>query len=66
MMNALHSQIRFKSTDGEAAGDIVIDLTTGQTGDVKRDGRMQRDILKTDRYPYAAFTAERVNGPSRA
>lgn len=54
-------QLRFKS-DGEAAGDIVVDLTTGQSGDAKRDARMHRDILQSDKYPYAVFTAEHVDG----
>ncbi len=60
--NVKDGQIRFNPSDGTAAGDIVIDLTTGQSGDGKRDAHMQHDVLQTDRYPQAVFSAEHVDG----
>ena len=54
--------IRFDPSTGQADGDVVIDLASGQSGDAKRDARMRSDVLEVQTYPYAVFHASRVVG----
>ncbi|HEV7672103.1 MAG TPA: YceI family protein [Thermoanaerobaculia bacterium] len=50
------------SEGGSASGRIVIDLTTAQTGVVRRDRKMHEKILESARFPLAVFTIERMDG----
>jgi polyisoprenoid-binding protein YceI len=54
--------IRFDPATGQAAGNVVIDLASGQSGDAKRDARMRGEVLEAQTYPEAVFTASRVQG----
>ena len=55
--------ISFDPSEGEkAAGDVLIDLTSGRSGNPARDRHMQNDVLQTQAYPSAVFTADRVAG----
>jgi len=55
--------ISFDSSKGERAeGDVVLDLTSGQSGDAARDSHMKNDVLQTQEYPSAIFTADGVTG----
>jgi len=55
--------ISFDPSEGEkAAGDVRIDLTSGRSGNPARDRHMQNDVLQTQAYPSAVFTADRVAG----
>ncbi len=58
-----HGSIGFdRANPGKAAGEVAIDLTSGQSGNAKRDGRMQNEVLETPKFPSAVFTAQRVSG----
>jgi len=54
--------ITFDSTTGKAAGEIVVDVASGDSGGGGRDKRMHKEILESARYPEAVFTADRVSG----
>ena len=54
--------IRFDPSTGVASGNVVVDATSGQTGNQKRDRTMHRDVLQSQRYPEITFTPTRVSG----
>jgi len=54
--------LKFDSVTGQATGEIVVDVASGNTGNGGRDKRMHREILESARYPEAVFTADRVSG----
>lgn len=54
--------IRFDPSSGQADGNVVIDLASGQSGEAKRDARMRREVLEVQTYPYAVFTPQHVVG----
>jgi polyisoprenoid-binding protein YceI len=47
---------------GKAAGEIVFDATSGNTGNGSRDHKMHKDILESERYPELVFRPDRVEG----
>ena len=53
-------ELRFDPGGGAASGEIVVDARTAQTGNSSRDGRMQRDILESERFPMIVFRAEEL------
>ncbi len=55
-------EIDFDPADGKAEGSVVLDLTSGQSENATRDRRMQTEILQTQTFPDAVFTADRVDG----
>ena len=54
--------IKFDSSTGQASGEIVVDVASGNSGSGTRDKRMHKEILESARYPEAVFTADRVSG----
>jgi polyisoprenoid-binding protein YceI len=54
--------IELDSETGKASGEMVIDVTSGASGNGSRDGRMHKEILESQRYPDAVFTPDRVEG----
>lgn len=54
--------IQFDPETGKASGEMVIDMTSGASGNGLRDKRMQKDILESPKYPEAVFTPDRVEG----
>jgi polyisoprenoid-binding protein YceI len=54
--------IAFDPATGKAAGEIVIDVTSGASGGDTRDRRMHKEILESARFPDAIFTPDRVSG----
>jgi polyisoprenoid-binding protein YceI len=47
---------------GQASGEIVVDVASGNSGSTGRDHRMHKEILESARYPDAIFTPDRVTG----
>jgi polyisoprenoid-binding protein YceI len=55
-------KIQLDLATGKASGEIVIDMTSAQTGNERRDKKMHEKILETARYPQAVLHVERVDG----
>jgi polyisoprenoid-binding protein YceI len=53
-------EIRFDSATGKAGGAIVVDTTSGDTGNSGRDSKMHKEILESQKYPEAVFTPATV------
>lgn len=54
--------IQMDEETGKASGEIVIDVASGESGNGPRDKRMQKEVLESQKYPDAVFTADRVEG----
>lgn len=54
--------IRFNPATGEASGSLVVDATSGNSGNQSRDRRMHRQILQDQTYPEIVFTPQHVSG----
>ncbi|MDQ1473715.1 MAG: hypothetical protein QOJ99_5195 [Bryobacterales bacterium] len=54
--------ITFDSDSGKAAGEIVVDVQSGESGSGVRDSRMHTKVLESSKYPEAVFTPDRMEG----
>ncbi|HWF40310.1 MAG TPA: YceI family protein [Candidatus Acidoferrales bacterium] len=54
--------IRFDPATGKVSGSIVVDATTGNSGNDGRDSKMHREILESQKYPEIVFTPQQVKG----
>jgi len=52
--------IQFDPGTGKASGQIVVDVTSGNTGDTGRDSNMHKNILESQQFPEAVFTPSTV------
>jgi polyisoprenoid-binding protein YceI len=57
-----HGGIRFTPASGAITGEVVIDATSGRTGNGMRDRKMHKDILESVSYPEIAFRPDHVDG----
>jgi len=55
-------EVRFDPEGGEAAGEIVADATSGQSGNESRDKKMHKEILETPRFADVVFRPDHVEG----
>lgn len=58
-------QLFFNPATGVAEGEILVDATTGESGDEARDKRMQQDVLESNRYPAIFFHPTQMKGEFR-
>jgi polyisoprenoid-binding protein YceI len=54
--------IRFDPTSGKIGGSIIVDATSGESGNGGRDRKMHREILESGKYPEIIFTPSQVKG----
>ena|SRR5579862_2283079 len=54
--------IHYDPDSGKASGEIVVDVTSGESGSSARDSRMHKQILESQRYPEATFKPDRIDG----
>jgi polyisoprenoid-binding protein YceI len=54
--------IRFEPATGKAAGAVIVDVTSGESGSGARDRKMHKDVLESQSYQEAVFTPDRVAG----
>jgi polyisoprenoid-binding protein YceI len=47
---------------GKATGEIVVDATSGESGNGSRDHRMHKEILETARYSEVVFRPDHIDG----
>ena len=53
---------RIDPATGDASGQIVIDATSGESGDSSRDNRMHSAVLESPKYPTITFRPTHVSG----
>lgn len=56
------SALQLDASAGKLTGEIVVDATSGESGNGSRDHKMHREILESERYPDIAFRPDRVEG----
>lgn len=56
------SSLRFDPASGKISGSIVVDATSGESGNSGRDSRMHREILESAKFPEIVFTPAQVMG----
>jgi polyisoprenoid-binding protein YceI len=56
------STIRFDPSSGKISGAIVVDATSGESGNSGRDKKMHREILESAKFPEIVFTPKQITG----
>ena len=56
------STIRFDPSSGKISGAIVVDATSGDSGNSGRDKKMHREILESAKFPEIVFTPTQMTG----
>jgi polyisoprenoid-binding protein YceI len=57
--------LTFDPATGAADGELLVDLDTGDSGNIRRDRVMKTTILDTTTYPEAIFHPEKLTGALR-
>src|SRR5579863_1831400 len=57
-----NGSLRFDPETGKASGEIVVLVTSGETGNTSRDEKMHKDVLQSSQYPDATFKPSQVEG----
>lgn len=55
-------ELRLDPATGKAAGEIVVDATSGKSGNDSRDSKMHRDVLESAKYSDISFRPESFSG----
>ncbi len=58
--------VRFDPRTGKAGGQVVVDVTSGDTGNGGRDHKMHKEILQSAEYPEATFVPAQIQGSVNA
>ncbi len=59
-------QMTFDPATGAAQGELLVDLSTGESGDSSRDSKMQTSVLESAKYPQAFFHPTKIVGAVKA
>jgi polyisoprenoid-binding protein YceI len=69
VLHTVHGSFLLKSGDVQyqiatksVAGNLIVDATSGQSGNHSRDRKMHKEILESARYPVISFRPDRVEG----
>jgi polyisoprenoid-binding protein YceI len=54
--------IHFNLSTGSASGLVVVDASSGNSGNNGRDHKMHQEILESQRYPEITFTPAKISG----
>lgn len=55
-------ELWFDSATGKAGGLMVVNAASGESGNGARDGRMQKSVLESARYPEVIFAPDHIEG----
>lgn len=55
-------EISFDTDNGKASGEVVVDATSGDSGSGARDGRMNKNVLESSKFPEVSFCPDHVEG----
>ena len=71
-VHTVHGSFTFKkgtlqldTATGKASGEIVVDATSGNSGNDSRDKKMHKEVLESARYAEVVFRPDRVEGKFR-
>ena len=69
ILHTVHGSFQLKSGDVQyqiasksVTGNLIVDATSGQSGNHSRDRKMHKEILESSRYPVISFRPDRVEG----
>jgi polyisoprenoid-binding protein YceI len=72
-LHPVHGTFKLKSGEflfnpktGIAEGEILVDATTGESGNTARDKRMQDEVLESNRYPAIFYHPTEIKGAFKA
>ncbi len=54
--------VSYNSDSGDISGEIVVDATSGHSGNNLRDKKMHKDVLESAKYPEMIFRPDRAEG----
>lgn len=54
--------IQFDSATGHSGGELVVDATSGESGNSGRDRKMHKEILESPKYSDIVFTPQHIKG----
>jgi len=57
-----HGTVHSNPSSGAASGLVVVDATSGDSGNSGRDHKMHAEILESQRYPEITFTPTKMTG----
>src|SRR5579863_835356 len=60
--NLKSGSVEYDPATATVRGNLVVDATSGQSGNHMRDHKMHREILESERYPEIAFRPDHVEG----
>ena len=60
--NIKNGSLRFDPETGKASGEIVVLVTSGESGNSSRDERMHKEVLQSAKYPDAIFKPSQIEG----
>src|SRR6266852_6454798 len=68
-VHTVHGSLSFKkgtlqldTSTGKASGEIIVDATSGNSGNDSRDKKMHKEVLESGRYAEVIFRPDRVEG----
>src|SRR5579863_1307782 len=56
------STIQFDPSSGKISGALVVDATSGNSGNSGRDKKMHREVLESAKFPEIVFTPREITG----
>jgi len=62
IFNIKNGNLRFDPETGKASGEIIVLVTSGDTGNTSRDEKMHKEVLQSSQYPDAIFKPSQIEG----